>query len=1626
MIVTFYSYKGGVGRSMALANVADLIARSGLRVLMVDFDLEAPGLEHFFPIDHNLVRDREGLLDLLLAFKYSMSVASPGSDDGGAFRQLDRFITTVYPTRSTGGGLDLLPAGQRRTDEQIVRYGVELRRFDWLDFYFTWSGDLFFEWLRRAFAERYDAVLVDSRTGVTEMGGVCAYQLADAIVVLCAPNQQNLAGTDAMVQHFLSRPVRAVRADRPLDVLVVPARVGQEDNVLRQAFQGRFSERFAAYQPAALTAAGLTPWDLLIPYEPRYAFDEQVVTDPERLAERQGLAAAYATLLEAIALIAPDGSALAGLRQLGSGDQGRLVPAPVETRYDPTTRFAAADVFISFAASLGETAAEFERLLTREGLIVASRVREAAATRAYSDLVQTARVGLVLIGPARVLSPDQTWEIQQLLSSERPVIPVILPSADPSLMPPALQVRIYLDFRAGIDSERLLASVRAALVGPTSDRPRTTDLVEQCPYRGLMPFREEDQDVFFGRDAEVREMIRRLERDSSCAIVGSAGSGKTSVVFAGLIPALRRGALSGSERWPVVTVRPGNRPLLSLVEMLTSLVRTERDDAVDLREDPAALATLLHKRFERVVLVVDQLEELFTLAPRSERDRFVDYFTRLREQLEVQLVPILILRAEFNTQVVGVGYLGGVFSSPIVIHPLSREILRVAIEGPARRRGVALEPGLTERLVDDVTGQPGALPLLQAILFELWSDQKDGYLTHWSYERMGGVTSVLAHHGDAAFGQLSPREQDIAQLVMLRLVTITDSEPRRRGPVEMRELTTAVEARGFDSSEVGRVVTRLIDRRLLVATIEKGQPQLELAHEALIQGWPRLRQWIEQATEALRARSRLDAAAAEWERLGRDRAALLSIDRLEQLLSAMPGIPLTALEHAYVAAVREQAETVRARTNRLARRVVGLAAAASAALTSLVFAIESLWSLRPVTVVAGATVVMAVTAVAAAAKFLGTPAMKRRPAPREWASPPTAVDEAIVHLIHTVRLQWQEEADIRQLRDPQPIMVRWTAAEPALMDWPDVVALTTAAGRRSRELRLAGRLDQVVEDFRRLPRRRLVVTGGPGAGKTGVLLLLTLGLLADWQRGEPVPVLLTMSSWNPLRDAFLEWLSSHLADNYSFLRQGAKAKELVAQGCLLPLLDGLDELPAQRRAAALEAVNRVGVQQPLVIACRTHEFAQAVREGDALTGAAVVEMGPVEPEQDIDYLRLTTPRDARSARWEPVFAALRKGGTTPVSAALSTPLMLSLARSVYALDRRADPGELADNRRFPTRDSIEDHLLDALIPIAFGAAGGRSRARSLRWERDHAQRWLAFLALRLHQRNSRELTWYELAPVGPGRLVLGLVSGLFAGLLFALAAAGVAGLVAPGVVGPAAGVAGVMLGLMVGLCIAAGRRFPTYQLARAGLAIRGRLPWQLMAFLQDAHRLGILRRVGAVYQFRYSRLQDRLVQKASESGKLMAGRLRSHAGRKNETGEHEMAVGANGATLDWRDLFGFASVFVGVGSLVLILVILLGYGKSFQEIVAIIGAVASAIVSMVSAYFGISSATKGQAQALTNQKATSDQALANQKATSDQALASLKDASDKLYRAALAVDPGSDLGKQLAASALGGTSAGAA
>jgi formylglycine-generating enzyme required for sulfatase activity/energy-coupling factor transporter ATP-binding protein EcfA2 len=308
MIYTFYSYKGGVGRTMALANVAELFYRSGLKVLMVDWDLEAPGLERFFPLDLDEVLDKPGVIDMLLGYKAQMAQGLNVAEDEEElpFEKPSQFMVDIYPEARSDGRLWLLPSG-RRSKEHFADYAYAVRTFDWQDFYENWEGELYFEWLRQQFEQMADVVLIDSRTGVTEMGGVCVYQFADVVVLFCSANQQSLDGTQKMLIDFKQSQVQELRG-RPLETVVVPARIEDAESDFLDEFQQEFIRRFVRYKPEALGVGSDQFWRLAIPYVPRYAYRETIAVRERAKASSEEMVEAFSRLTLAISRLAPPNS----------------------------------------------------------------------------------------------------------------------------------------------------------------------------------------------------------------------------------------------------------------------------------------------------------------------------------------------------------------------------------------------------------------------------------------------------------------------------------------------------------------------------------------------------------------------------------------------------------------------------------------------------------------------------------------------------------------------------------------------------------------------------------------------------------------------------------------------------------------------------------------------------------------------------------------------------------------------------------------------------------------------------------------------------------------------------------------------------------------------------------------------------------------------------------------------------------------------------------------------------------------------------------------------------------------------------------------------------------------------
>jgi predicted acylesterase/phospholipase RssA len=344
MIYTFYSYKGGVGRSMALANVAECFCEKGLRVLIVDWDLEAPGLESFFfepketskeeTVDEaGSIRSRLGVIDMLLSYKQiyprlPLAAPPPSSPSGNSKASdsitdapvdvgkiLDEYLPPlsdfVTPIRSptgtdSSGELWLLGAGWRQN--RFADYARAVQSFDWDGFYRSFDGEAYFDWMRRQFSG-FDVVLIDSRTGVTEMGGVCARQLADVVVSFCAPNFQNIDGVARMVRSFNSSEVIEARKNRPVDTVVVPARIELTESHLLERFQELFYEQVekrSEFLPQVVSKSERPLWDLHIPYIPRFAFLERRVVGPNSETDPTGhLPKAYWRLATQLAALTP-------------------------------------------------------------------------------------------------------------------------------------------------------------------------------------------------------------------------------------------------------------------------------------------------------------------------------------------------------------------------------------------------------------------------------------------------------------------------------------------------------------------------------------------------------------------------------------------------------------------------------------------------------------------------------------------------------------------------------------------------------------------------------------------------------------------------------------------------------------------------------------------------------------------------------------------------------------------------------------------------------------------------------------------------------------------------------------------------------------------------------------------------------------------------------------------------------------------------------------------------------------------------------------------------------------------------------------------------------------------------
>jgi DNA-binding SARP family transcriptional activator/class 3 adenylate cyclase/WD40 repeat protein len=455
--------------------------------------------------------------------------------------------------------------------------------------------------------------------------------------------------------------------------------------------------------------------------------------------------------------------------------------------------------------------------------------------------------------------------------------------------------------------QQLLEQRRAQLAGREAQlQAEGVSALAGCPYKGLARFEAADADNFFGRERLVAELLARVSETSVVAVVGPSGSGKSSLLRAGLLPALAAGVLAGGDPWRTVALCPGARPTEEL--------------AARRRDLPSSGAP-------RAVLI-DQFEETFTLgASPDEQVQFIDRLLALSREPATRVV--LAVRADHLGRCAAHPELAAQLAgNDVLVGPMRDSELRRSVELPAQRAGLEIEPGLVEVIVGDVAGRAGALPLLSTALAETWERREGRRLTLAGYRAAGRVNGALARLAEDGYAAIPAPARPAARRILLRLCDVGEDaalDVRRRLP-----LTDVVDENDHD----GRVaLDALADRRLLTVHGDT----VEVAHESLLREWPRLRAWLEEDIEGRRLHRRLGDAARAWDADSRDPSELYRGTQLHAAGDWAHGHAdaLNRLERDFLDASRGAAEAQRRTAHRRRRRLIAVLAGAAAVATIL-------------------------------------------------------------------------------------------------------------------------------------------------------------------------------------------------------------------------------------------------------------------------------------------------------------------------------------------------------------------------------------------------------------------------------------------------------------------------------------------------------------------------------------------------------------------------------------------------------------------------------------------------------------------------------------------------------------------
>lgn len=588
------------------------------------------------------------------------------------------------------------------------------------------------------------------------------------------------------------------------------------------------------------------------------------------------------------------------------------------------------------------------------------------------DLLKAGDAATVMAGTAFYRSPEQsevdaeitraadiysaTSIVWQLITGQRPPHPNAVVDGLGALPPnwrEVMETGMALDPGARFTSMQnwrsAIHDVLALEAAETEPRTSITrgQPAKSCPYKGLASYQPEDAHRFYGREVLIDELARRIQLQKVLVVGGPSGSGKSSLVRAGLIPALRAGVIMGSESWRVVLFTPGRDPMTELYFNLTKAMPVGAGSPVSVEEFMARPSLARHigrtdEAQQPIVICIDQFEELFTLAPASQRAKFIEALSAMTDPAHSSVRLVIAVRADFYAACAAIPWLAErITVNQVLVGPMTDAELRRAITEPARRAGIHMERGLVDAVISEAGEEVGALPLVAHALVETWMRRKGNTMTLEGFRAAGGVAGAISQTADLTFEhRFDEIEKAASKRLFLRLVTPGE------GTTDARRIIARSEIEHDPSADVlHNVVESLTEARLLTVN----DVTVQIAHEALLRTWPRLRDWIEESRDNLRTRQRISRAAEEWvaenreqDRLYRGAPLLSVLEWLEKNADQLGDAERAFIEASVEARDRERAaveaeERRRRRVRRLATAALALLAAGATMASAIAF-----------------------------------------------------------------------------------------------------------------------------------------------------------------------------------------------------------------------------------------------------------------------------------------------------------------------------------------------------------------------------------------------------------------------------------------------------------------------------------------------------------------------------------------------------------------------------------------------------------------------------------------------------------------------------------------------------------------